>query len=309
MASLASFRDKLSTANVELKLSQEDPERFAKTANKLQEVNHGYLEEAGDAIKHLKELGAAGDAVASATCAAVRQGAEKVAAISTKIDGLIESGLKDADARTQLIEQSDNAKQTVKQTEELAVEAIAETKTAAPGGPPMSFADLDAMFDRLEALLASAEGDTVRHVAAIRVDPLAEAEGDEALIASIERAVGELAKSVLEESQLLVPGPPAMLLLEGDGFDDAAKRIESLRQQVEATTFELDGKEIKATVTCALVDTRKGEGRDQVVDQINQALEESIRLGANRTFHHDGAFATPMPEVIAEVTSRTVVLR
>lgn len=309
MASLAAFREKLTAANVELKLTQEDPEKFIESASKLRDANHDYLDEAQDALKHLADLDAAGDKVATATRDAVRAGASRVAEISTKIDGLIDQGLEDESRRAALIEQSSLAREAVQRAEKKATEAIATAQNPAPAGGP-TFAKLDNLFDRLEALLDEASADDVRHVAAVRVDPLADADGDgdDTLLASIERAVSELARSMLGEGQLLVPGPLAMILLEGDSFDEAAERVERLRQQVEATTFELDGAEVHATVTCALVDARKGDSRDAVVDQVNLALEESMRQGANRTFHHDGAFPTQTPERAVPVTPRTVVL-
>lgn len=323
MASLAQFREKLNSANVELKLNQADPEKFEQSANKLQQANHGYLEEAEEAIKHLEELGASGDTLATETCEAVTTGATEVAAISSEIDGIIEGGLSSDESRQKLVDKSTELHDAAVEAEKGVTKAVApdaatlaestEKPVEKPAPAPSAAAEptseeVDALFDRLEGLLKEAEEESVSHVAAIRVDPLFDSEGDDALLTAVERSIAEMTKGLLEEGQSFVPGRPAMFLLEGDNYDQALERIEKLRQQVEATEFSFNGMEFQATVTCAFADAHKGDSRDQVIDQLNQALAESANQGANKTYHHDGAFPTETQPVKVKVDRKKVEL-
>jgi hypothetical protein len=322
LASLTAFREKLTTADVELRLSQEDPAKFEASATKLQAANHVYLEEADAAIKQLDELGAAGDSTATATRAAVSTGATEVAAISHEIDDLIESGLANESVRQQLIDKSQTLSDVAVETEKTATEAAAtatipESNSKAPQSTETSEApeqvdhepntdDIDRLFDHLESLLAEAQDDAVSHVAVVRID--ASTESDEALTQALEESIGAIAKELLEPGQTFVPGRPALMLLEGDVFDQALQRVEQLRQQVEATTFSFGEQEVRATVTCAFADARKGHDRDLVMRHLDEALGESSRVGGNKTFHHDGAFPTETPRAKVAVEPRTLAL-
>lgn len=319
MASLREFRQKLHSASDELKLHQQDPEKFGESATKLQEANHEYLEEAGEAIKQLEELGAAGDVVASATREAVSTGATEVAAISSEIDELIESGLDSEEAREKLVAKSETLNEVAVEAEKVAVEiaATVETSTPEPEASEEQAAlvtadsttdEIDRLFDHLESLLAEAQDDAVSHVAVVRIDSPAEAEANDALTSALEETISELAKELLAEGQTFVPGRPALMLLEGDTYEQALERVEQLRQQVEATTFSFGEKEVRATVTCAFADARKDHNRDQIMRHLDEALGESNRVGGNKTFHHDGAFPTETPQAKVAVEPRTMAL-
>ncbi|TWT99930.1 hypothetical protein Pla108_08740 [Botrimarina colliarenosi] len=314
IASLSAFREQLTAANVELKLAEQDAVKFEQSATNLQKVNHNYLEETEEALKQLDELGAAGDQEASATRDAVSHGASEVAAISSEIDGLIEGGFEEEAARKKLVEKSGALRDAAIEAEKEAVSAVpkptppAAEAVALDGEIDATFAGIDDLFEQLEALLDAAESESVNHLAAVRVDPIADAEGNDKLTLAAERAVAGIAKELLAEDQVLVPGRPALILLNGDSFEAASKRVEQLRQQVEATQFTLGGVEHKVTITCAIADAHQGDERDKLVDQLNGALEESMRVGVNRTFHHDGAFPTAIPEGQVEVAAKTVEL-
>lgn len=319
MASLREFRQKLNNASDELKLHQQDPEKFGETATKLQEANHEYLEEAGEAIKQLEELGAAGDVVASATREAVSTGATEVAAISSEIDSLIESGLDSEEAREKLVAKSETLNEVAVEAEKTAVEIAATVEASKPKPEPSeeqaalvtadsTTDEIDRLFDHLESLLAEAQDDAVSHVAVVRIDAPAEAEANDALTSALEETISELAKELLAEGQTFVPGRPALMLLEGDTYEQALERVEQLRQQVEATTFSFGEKEVRATVTCAFADARKDHNRDQIMRHLDEALGESSRVGGNKTFHHDGAFPTETPQAKVAVEPRTMAL-
>jgi ElaB/YqjD/DUF883 family membrane-anchored ribosome-binding protein len=319
MASLREFRQKLNNANVELKLHKQDPEKFSENATKLQEANHEYLEEAGEAIKQLEELGAAGDEVASATREAVSTGATEVAAISSEIDELIESGLDSEEAREKLVAKSETLSEVAVEAEKVAVEIAATVEASQPEPeaseeqaalvtPDSTTDEIDRLFDHLESLLAEAQDDAVSHVAVVRIDAPAEAEANDALTSALEETISELAKELLAEGQTFVPGRPALMLLEGDTYEQALERVEQLRQQVEATTFSFGEQEVRATVTCAFADARKDHNRDQIMRHLDEALGESSRVGGNKTFHHDGAFPTETPQAKVTVEPRTMAL-
>lgn len=319
MASLRECREKLNNANIELKLNQQDPEKFGQSASKLQEANHEYLEEAGEAIKQLEELGAAGDEVASATRGAVFTGATEVAAISSEIDGLIQSGLDSEEAREKLVAKSETLSEVAIEAEKVAAEIASTVEASKPEPeapekqaslvtPDSTTDEIDRLFDHLEWLLSEAQDDAVSHVAVVRIDAPAEAEANDALTSALEETISELAKELLAEGQTFVPGRPALMLLEGDTYEQALQRVEQLRQQVEATTFSFGEHEVHATVTCAFADARKDHNRDQIMRHLDEALDESSRVGGNKTFHHDGAFPTETPQAKVAVEPRTMEL-
>lgn len=316
MASLSSLRENLSAAGVELKENKADAEQFSDSATKFQEVNHAYLEKAEGAIQQLEEMGAAGDAVAGATSRAVAEGAEQVAQLSGKLDGLIEAGLSDQASRDKLIETSEQLVQSAASTEDSAQQALGSAEATAAGPqdqqaamaprPKQAADSFDELFDQLEALFAQAEPEATQHVAAIRVDPIADHANDIVLTESIEKEVIGLSKGLLEGSQPFVAGRPAMALLDGDDFESAADRLERIRQQVAATTFRSNGQQVNATVTCAVVDAYADDPREKIIEQLNLALDEAGRQGSNKTFHHDGAFPTPVAERPVQVEPKTV---
>ncbi len=317
LASLAQVRTQMSDASVELKQNQADPEKFEQSASKLQEANHAYLEEADGAIKQLKEIDGSGEEGASATQEAVAEGTTRVAEMSKELDGLIESGLDSEQARAELVAK---AGEIGRAAEEIEAKSAAEAPAAVPDTPkerepaePIaelsnSMQSIDEIFDRLETLLEASEPDAVQYLAALRVDPVADHEDDQPLMESLEGAVARLAADELGGIQSHASGHPTMILLDGNTFEEAAEQLERLRQQVDAATFDQGGTAIKATITCAVTDATSELGRDQLVEQLNQALEESARLGTNRTFHHDGVFPTPVPEQPLEVESRTLAI-
>ncbi|QDT67412.1 hypothetical protein MalM25_03100 [Planctomycetes bacterium MalM25] len=321
LASLASFRDKLNSTSIELKLKKEDGEKFEETACKLQQANHDYLEEAEGAIEHLGQLGADGDAVAEATRDAVAQGSEQVAKMSGEIDGYLEAGLDDEESRSKLISKAAEMRDVATELQETTSVAIAkaeaepadapskdpappadEAKAEAPVAPKekpsaaTTLESIDELLEQLGAALETAEEETVEHLAAIRLDPLEGHEDNAGCRKTVEATVERLAMDCLGDGHAFLRGEPAMMLLKGDSYDDALKRIEGLRELVASTTYSHDGEQVNATITCALADARTGDARDQVIEQLSEALSESATGGVNRTYHHDGAFPTAVAE-------------
>ncbi|MEQ8847210.1 hypothetical protein [Botrimarina sp.] len=292
LAGLAKFREKLSATSLELKLNKEDPERFGESASRFQEASHAYLEGASCAIESLDRLGAEGDSAAAASAKAVADGRQAVAQISDQIDGLIQKGLDDDESRKSLISMSEEARKTAEEAETEGQSALAgpepPAQPAADATP--SYASIDAMFDRLDAALEAAASDAVSQVAAVQIDPIPGRENDAELLQQVERAVNDLIADAIDPTQAFTPGRPAMLLLDGDDLDRAGERIEKLRKRIAAAP--IDG--VAATVTCVLIDARPGDSRQSLVDRLNETLDEATRMGPNRSYHHDGAFPTPI---------------
>lgn len=334
MASLSSFREKLTEVSGEVKESQEDPDQLGASANKLQEANQAYLEEAEGAIQQLDELGAAGDAGANAASKAVAEGAEQAAQLSGELGGLIDAGLEEKANRDKVVATSEQMIECVQSAEDSVKEAIASAETEKPAeepapkpapepapkaekkeaedsdpddeGPAPALDSFDELFNRLEVAFEEAEPESTHHIAAIRVDPIADHEDDTVLFESIEQEVAELTRQLLESSQSFVAGKPAMALLDGDNFDSAADRLERIRQQVAATTFNAASGDVQATVTCAVIDAHPLDERDKLIEQLNSALDEAVRQGCNKTFHHDGAFPTPLDERKFETKPKSI---
>ena len=319
MASLASFRDKLNATSIELKLKKEDSEKFEETANKLQKANHEYLEEAEGAIEHLGQLGAEGDAIAEATSNAIAEGTEQVAKMSGEIDGFIDAGLKDEEVRSQLISKAAEMRDAATELQESTSTAIAEAESEAvkadsdakPEESPTeqkeespaseepkeratarTLDSVEELLTCLEKTLEGAEEGQIEHLAAIRIDPVEGHEEDEACRKSVAAAVEGMALNSLGEGHAYVQGEPAMMFLQGASYEDALQRIEGLRQLVASTTYSYNDTQVKATITCAIADAKTGDARDQVIEQLDQALQESQTGGGNQTYHHDGAFPT-----------------
>jgi hypothetical protein len=67
-----------------------------------------------------------------------------------------------------------------------------------------------------------------------------------------------------------------------------------VRQRVAATQFMADGREISATITCALAQVETDNTADGLLGLLVEALDEAKRYGGNRTFLHDGKSPTPV---------------
>ncbi|MEN0109520.1 MAG: hypothetical protein AAF805_02240 [Planctomycetota bacterium] len=308
MRSLATFREKLSAASVELKLSQEDPDQFDACASKLQTANHEYLEQAEGAVKTLGELGEQGDTVAAATRDAVANGTEAVADLSGKIDGLIDGGIDTVDGRKELISRAEAIRDTAGQVEGATERAITKAEAAREPSEPekkseeppaeapraVTTESIDQLFDKLGVALEAAADDNPTHLAAVQIDPLGEHEQDAMLRGAVQRAIGRVLGESLDEGQSYHCGDSATAVLVGDTYEDAVARVERVRQQISAITFQTPNAEVRVTVTCGLADARSGDPREQITEQLRQAIEESQAAGTNQSFHHDGAFPTPI---------------
>ncbi len=315
MAGLADFREQLATAGLELKLNAEDPDKFTDCAQSVQKASQGYIEKA---IETATSLADQGDAASVAASEVIASGVEKATAISEKFDEQLEGELTDkkrADLVNQAAAMKDAAAETQLQAEEqLTTEVPEDQKTEEIGkGEDSIRAPIasETIFDQIEKALELAEDDKALLVASLSADPIEGHEDDTELLTAITQSLDEMIAQSLEETQAYSsaaedPAKRPLLLLGGDTFGAASRRIESLRQMVEATTFQRGDETFRATVTCALAECRKENDRKAIEAQLTQALDESERLGHNKTYHHDGAFPTPLPELSVDAIERTV---
>lgn len=320
LAGLSDFREQLTAASIELKENQEDPEKFDESAGKMQKANHEYLEQAQDAIQELD--GIEGENASEARDA-VASGAEEVARISDEFDDLVEGGL-DEESRAKLVECSESIVETTTEVAEATDKVQAEPESAEqapeekkPKSKPKDATKLpeptdllesyDELFDLLETQLNDEEKDGSYQVAAIRLDPIDGQDDSEALAAIQESLLG-ISAQVLSAGQPLASGESTFLLLNGDSHEKALQRIENLRQLVAASTFMHGDDSIDATITCAVAEAEQGLDRKELKERLTQALDESQNEGGNKTFHHDGAFATAVEEIKSKVEKQTVAV-
>ena len=102
VAGLAGFREKLTNASLELKLSQEDPERFESCANKLQSVNHDYIAHTNEVISSFDGT----EASESAGRDSLVENAKEAKKLSDQVDEILHSEMSE-DTRQQLITTSE----------------------------------------------------------------------------------------------------------------------------------------------------------------------------------------------------------
>jgi diguanylate cyclase (GGDEF)-like protein len=110
------------------------------------------------------------------------------------------------------------------------------------------------------------------------------------------RGVAETVRELLAEVQTAgrYAEQQFLLLLPHDDLQHATERAEQVRQRVAATQFVADGKQIQATVTCALAQVAASHTATNLLEFLEETLEEAKRYGGNRTFMHDGTSPTPV---------------
>jgi diguanylate cyclase (GGDEF)-like protein len=85
-----------------------------------------------------------------------------------------------------------------------------------------------------------------------------------------------------------------LIVVPHEDVNQASRRTEEMRQRVDSTEFVVDGRSIKATVTCALTQIAKERSSDKLFEFLEEALTEAKRYGGNRTFTHDGNSPSPI---------------
>ncbi|MEM6655195.1 MAG: hypothetical protein AAF596_05270, partial [Planctomycetota bacterium] len=202
---------------------------------------------------------------------------------------------------------SDNAEKSPPESEEQA----APSEEAANADPESVIERLDSLLATLDTLLDDREDKPPLLVAAVQADKPEDGPLDDATNAALLDRLGELISEVTDEGQSVAidSGKQLLVVLEGDSVDDASRRLEQVRQQVEANTFvDSGGVERKLTVSCGMAQSAPDVGRDELRELIGEALGEAHRYGGNRACHHDGKFPAPVMPEDFEIEPRTVTL-
>ena len=270
MAGLADFREQLASAGLHLKLNQEDAGKFSDSAQTVQKVNHGYIE---NAIEVATTLADQGDAASVAASEVIASSVEKVTAMSESFDEHLEGDMTE-EVRAEMVSQASAIQETADEAQ-----LLAEEKLVSPAKPRSmsSSAEIpsaeepqenevseaiapittEKLFHQIEQALAVAEDDKSLLVASLSADPIVGQEDDRELLAAITQSLDQVIALALEGTQAYSsaaadPAGRPVLLLGDDTFENASQRMECLRQMVEATTFQRGEESFRATVTCAI---------------------------------------------------------
>ena len=324
---VAAFQSQLAKMGEEMKSAADDEQAFGECSDRLQKANHEYLEQAQS---QMEELSAdPEDSTASACRDVLEENTKLVADASEEIDSILADGTPDEEARAELMAKTETLTETVAEAEQK-IEAVVEAEQPSDAGDaatpaedaPKENAGSDPHADELldadsrlatldsiqQAIDEAVDGADPVVIATVRRDPMetADADVESRVLAGLTEMVGE----VLEETHLMAPlaDDQLLVLLTGDTAEEASQRVERIRQQVEKTTFVADKDKHQVTVTCAVAESDEQVTREGLLEFAEEALGESERHGANRSYHHDGRFPAPViPEEI-EVTAKTVTV-
>jgi diguanylate cyclase (GGDEF)-like protein len=119
--------------------------------------------------------------------------------------------------------------------------------------------------------------------------------------------IAQLIAGSLEPGQMAsrLSGEKFMVLLKGCNGHAATAALEHIRQHVESTRFQAGTAQFSAAVSCAVSESAFGDTFDGVLERLETTLQEAKRYGRNRTFFHDGKFATPVVPPILSLEPRT----
>jgi hypothetical protein len=302
VANLAAFREQLAAMGRELRDSTTNDEVFDACAVRMQAANHTYLDGATQALEVAEQQGVTAEAKPAHE--ALRSGTEEISTLSTKFDELIAPGLT-PETREQLLEKSDQISVAADRLEvELQPEPIM------PFDPLSTLATVQDLVGQLFDLCGEATVDAPALVAAIRLDPLAGGEPNAKLEQRIMDKLPAVLGSHIDPSHLSADDSKGQLLcvFPGERLDQLSQRVEHMRQLVEAADFMVDGAPLQATVSCAIAETTERKTPGEMLTLLDEAFQERDRLGVNRTYHHDGAFPTPLPPADVKVERQTVLV-
>jgi diguanylate cyclase (GGDEF)-like protein len=81
---------------------------------------------------------------------------------------------------------------------------------------------------------------------------------------------------------------------------------ERLRQQIEAASFVIGGRELELTVSCSAIELQPSETMSQALKRLRAGLGESRKAGRNRTCLDDGRQQTIVQPTQIQVTGQTI---
>lgn len=305
LAGLSNLQSQLAEVGEELKSHENDPTEFDECANRLQVANHDYLEKAHDTIEQLDELGNAGDDTAKKAKEQVSSGCVKAEQTSKKIDALLEGDLDEA-ARKELLTQSAEMVELAKEScDPNAPDALTEESGLTQDAATVELS-VDELFVKIEEAAKQMDKGQSLFVAEAKLDPPKEPISESCLLDGITENLNHLIQETISDKHSYTTNERRLILLAGDSLEEACQRVEQVRQTFELTTFHANSITAQATVTCALSEISSGSSCTEIEKQLLHAVEEAEEIGANRTFHHDGAFATAISPLEMTIEKRVI---
>jgi len=103
-------------------------------------------------------------------------------------------------------------------------------------------------------------------------------------------------------------GQQFLLIKLDEGARAAIRRMESVRQSIERSSFRADGEEITLTVSAGYAAVLPDDTVQDVFDRLAAALKEAKQQGDNQAFYHDGQRSeqTKSPYLVAQPVEATV---
>ena len=89
-------------------------------------------------------------------------------------------------------------------------------------------------------------------------------------------------------------GPRFMFLFPDADVHYAAGVAERIRQTIEATPIDYHDRQVRLTISCAVVAAAAQETPASLCARADTALSDAKRYGRNKTFSYDGDYAAPV---------------
>lgn len=103
-------------------------------------------------------------------------------------------------------------------------------------------------------------------------------------------------------------GQRFMLLFPESDIRYTTNAAERIRQTLETTCFEDEGREIRTTISCAVMEANADDTSQSLFARAEATLAEAKRYGKNRTFVHEGKYPTPVVPPNFALEERAVAL-
>lgn len=323
---LAIFKQKLDAVSDKLAEAKEDRAAVDQCAGEMKQANDEYLDHTSDAVETLNssshdELSAEEENMRQM----LNKQTDEIRRANDEIDELMADDDTEA-MRQKLMQSNEQLAEAASEVEESIPEPASETvepeesneesneetkeeaneeaneETAEETDDPL--ARLDSLLGSIDDAISDDEGPLQVATLSLQFEGDEASEHTEALLKSMEALVTK----ELKPGQKVNATPEGSLLvtLQGDTIIEANERCERIRQQVKETTFCRDSLTVSASLVCSLTDTKGADDREVVMARLAECLEEAVKLGESRTFHHDGALAAPTPPLQLAVSAQTV---
>ncbi|MEX0938452.1 MAG: diguanylate cyclase [Pirellulales bacterium] len=109
-------------------------------------------------------------------------------------------------------------------------------------------------------------------------------------------AIGKLVNEIATADELVVryAAQQYMIVFPDKLARQCANKVETVRQQVEQSRLVGDGREVRLTTSCAVIQADDDDTLETLIARLEETLEEAKRYGRNRTFIHEGKYPAPL---------------